>query len=316
MLLRSLSVAAVSALLVSSCATYTTRSRYWNEPGSSYGWHRDGHVEWVRENDHVVQGHPGAGAAAGAVIGGLLGSALTRHGIGALIGAAGGAAVGASSSRSSEYRTYDVLVRFDDGGSEMFSFAGYPPFQPGEAVSLGPAGLTAMATASAPPPAPQAPPPDVTPPSTKPGEPPPPPPYEPSGAAPEGAAPEQQVQPSVPSGQWVYTQEYGWTWMPYGQAYTYAPTDGDADPHMYVYAPAFGWRWVVAPWIWGWGPRPYVGVYVGHRYGWYGHGWGPEWRGYRPAPYRYGFVYHGTFAGHGGYRGGGGGGHHGGWHRG
>src|SRR5690242_3218562 len=70
------------------------------------------------------------------------------------------------------------------------------------------------------------------------------------------------------SGQWVYTSQYGWVWMPYGSAYTYLPAS--AYPDMYVYAPAFGWRWVVAPWVWGIGPHPYFGVYGWNRFAWYG----------------------------------------------
>src|SRR5262249_37513299 len=60
---------------------------------------------------------------------------------------------------------------------------------------------------------------------------------------------------------------------PYGSAYTYAAAG--AYPDMYVYFPSYGWRWVVAPWVWGIGPRPYFGVYGWARYGWYGRGFGP-----------------------------------------
>ena len=82
----------------------------------------------------------------------------------------------------------------------------------------------------------------------------------------------QVAPPVAPSaaapwaGQWVYTSQYGWVWMPYGSGYTVA-TAGD-EPEMYLYAPAFGWRWVVAPWVWGLGPRPYFGVFGWARFGW------------------------------------------------
>ena len=69
--------------------------------------------------------------------------------------------------------------------------------------------------------------------------------------------------------------------MPYGNSYTYQPTDGGA-PDQYVYYPTVGWMWVVAPWIWGWGPQPYWGIYGYGRYGWYGYGYG-HWYGYRGA---------------------------------
>jgi hypothetical protein len=104
-------------------------------------------------------------------------------------------------------------------------------------------------------------------------------------ATPYGAEPQPppsvSVAPGPASGQWVYTSQYGWVWMPYGSAYTYAPAG--AYPDMYVYFPSYGWRWVVAPWVWGIGPRPYFGVYGWARYGWYGHGFG-RWYGFRGGP--------------------------------
>ena len=93
--------------------------------------------------------------------------------------------------------------------------------------------------------------------------------------------PATAVAPPPASGQWVYTGQYGWVFMPYGAGYTYLPAS--AYPDMYVYYPAYGWRWVVAPWVWGIGPRPYFGVYGGTRFGWYGHGYG-RWYGYRGGP--------------------------------
>jgi hypothetical protein len=109
------------------------------------------------------------------------------------------------------------------------------------------------------------------------------------------AASPQDLQPSEPSGpppvqgpastgQWVYTSEYGWVWMPYGSAYTYVPPD-DSTPSMYVYYPDFGWCWLIAPWLWGLGPAPFFGVLGPRWYGWYGHGLG-RWYGYQ-GRYRY-----------------------------
>jgi hypothetical protein len=100
-------------------------------------------------------------------------------------------------------------------------------------------------------------------------------------ADPELAPPPVAVAPAPAGGQWVYTSQYGWVWMPYGSAYTYVPAG--AYPDMYVYYPSYGWRWVVAPWVWGIGPRPYFGLYGWARYGWYGHGFG-RWYGYRGGP--------------------------------
>ena len=95
------------------------------------------------------------------------------------------------------------------------------------------------------------------------------------------ASPPIAAAPAPANGQWVYTSQYGWVWMPYGAAYTYLPAG--AYPDMYVYFPVYGWRWVVAPWVWGVGPRPYFGVYGWTRYAWYGHGFG-RWYGYHGGP--------------------------------
>ncbi len=119
------------------------------------------------------------------------------------------------------------------------------------------------------------------------------PPAAPPAAAP---APQQDAQPgpavaSAPPGQWVYTQQYGWVWMPYADAYTYAPPDGYGEPYMYVFYPTHGWTWVVAPWVWGWGPWPYFGPWGSFRFAWYGHGWWrypSRWQ-YRPGLVRGGF---------------------------
>lgn len=128
------------------------------------------------------------------------------------------------------------------------------------------------------------PPPDaVEPPTPAPPSPPPPPPGDmPAPPQDQPAAAVQQPAPPPP-GQWVYTAEYGWVWMPYGQAYTNVPAGG-APPNMYIYYPTVGWCWAVAPWVWGWGPTPYYGPYGPKRYGWYGNGYG-HWYGYKGGAY-------------------------------
>jgi len=98
-------------------------------------------------------------------------------------------------------------------------------------------------------------------------------------------APEAEAQAAspVPPGQWVYTQQYGWIWMPYADAYTRAPANGYGEPYAYVYSPAYScWTWLAAPWVWGIGPWPVFGVYGPARFAWYGHGW---WR--HPARWHY-----------------------------
>jgi hypothetical protein len=87
----------------------------------------------------------------------------------------------------------------------------------------------------------------------------------------------------VPPGQWVYTSQYGWVWMPYGDAYTYVPPDGAGEPSMYVYYAGYGWTWIAAPWVWGYGPWPWFGAAGPYGFGWYGYGW---WR----QPWRYRYV--------------------------
>jgi hypothetical protein len=120
-------------------------------------------------------------------------------------------------------------------------------------------------------------------------------------APPAEAAPSREA--AAPAGQWVYTSQYGWVWMPYGDAYAYVPPGGGA-PNMYVYYPVVGWTWVIAPWVWGWGPMPYFGVYGWYGYGWYGYGYG-HWYGYA-GPYAgwagAGYWYGGRWYGGYGYR--------------
>jgi hypothetical protein len=92
-------------------------------------------------------------------------------------------------------------------------------------------------------------------------------------AAPPEYQAEAPAQQAPPQGQWVYTEQNGWVWMPYGDAYTNVPTNG-ADPSMYVYTPSIGWSWILAPWVWGMGPMPYFGIGGPSRFGWYGSGYG------------------------------------------
>ena len=123
-----------------ACATTATSSTTWVDPAAPGEWARPGTVESVREIVERVQGHPAGGALAGALIGGFL---FGGRGPGALIGAVGGAAVGAAASQgSAESRSYQVLVRFDDGTYGMFVYGAYSPFRPGEPVVLTPRGLS------------------------------------------------------------------------------------------------------------------------------------------------------------------------------
>jgi hypothetical protein len=85
-------------------------------------------------------------------------------------------------------------------------------------------------------------------------------------------------------GQWVFTSQYGWVFMPYGDQYVDRGEDASVEaPFAFVYGPGNGWEWVAAPWLWGWGTYPYFGTVGPSRLGWYrwlydgGYGWG----GYR-----------------------------------
>ena len=131
MLLFTLSTGACVATTTTATTSYAPSPPEWGRPGS---------VAWVREVVHRREGDPAGGALAGAIIGGILGGG---RGGGALVGAIGGAMVGASvSSGSSESRFYQVAVRFDDGGFEVFGYQNYSPFSPGQPVVLTPHGLT------------------------------------------------------------------------------------------------------------------------------------------------------------------------------
>jgi len=101
-----------------------------------------------------------------------------------------------------------------------------------------------------------------------------------TAAAPSAGAPiaaSGAPAPSVPggpppAGQWTYTQQYGWLWMPYDQRYTYV-VDSASLAYEYVWYPTFGWSWVVAPWVLGLGVTPFWGVGGPVRFAWYSHPW-------------------------------------------
>src|SRR4029077_1075561 len=104
------------------------------------------------------------------------------------------------------------------------------------------------------------------------------PPQQPiESASPQATQPAPEMAQPAPTataqGQWVYTQQYGWVWMPYGSQYTYTPAQTGVYPSEYVYSPSYGWSWVVAPWVFGWGITPYFGVYGASHFGWYNHYW-------------------------------------------
>jgi len=151
-----LALLALPSLALPGCVhTYTTTRTWGDSQGQAPqppSWVRYGRVESIRETIHQQQGDPAGGAVAGAIIGGLLGSTIGGHqgyygyhhsGAGALVGAVGGAMVGAAASQGqAESRTYQVFVRFEDGGLEPFVYRNALPFQVGEEVAFSPQGLT------------------------------------------------------------------------------------------------------------------------------------------------------------------------------
>jgi outer membrane lipoprotein SlyB len=138
--MKALQLTLLSLLTIApACAVTTTTRTTWTDPAAAeYG--RAGRVDAVQEIVQRTEGNPGAGAVAGALIGGLLFGGGRASA--AVAGAAGGAAIGAAaSSGSTEERTYQIIVRFDDGGYGEFVYAGFSPFRPGERVAVTPGGL-------------------------------------------------------------------------------------------------------------------------------------------------------------------------------
>src|SRR6266568_1711533 len=141
---RAVALIALPALLLGGCATTTTQTTTWGDPAYGQGWARYGQVESIRETVRTTQGDPAAGAFAGALVGGLLFGG--HHPAQTIVGMAGGAMVGAAASQSAsgQDRTYEVFVRFDDGGLEPFVYQNVLPFRAGERVALTAQGLSRM----------------------------------------------------------------------------------------------------------------------------------------------------------------------------
>jgi hypothetical protein len=125
-------------------------------------------------------------------------------------------------------------------------------------------------------------PPPSAPPSDEPTFDPPPPPENPTppevaaneSSEPEPAPPVETQEAPSPDGQWVYTNQYGWVFMPYAQSYTYVPATGY--PFAFAYGPHWGWRWLSAPWVIGVGPAPYWGPRGAVMFAWRAHPWFPR----------------------------------------
>jgi len=120
--------------------------------------------------------------------------------------------------------------------------------------------------------------------------------------APAEAPPPQVVveaqQPVASAGEWVYTAQSGYIWVPTGT--TTQVIEGV--PSAYFYTPAYGWTWYASPW--GMGPFAY-GAWVARPWPYGIRAWGPGgWRaggvGFRGVGGTYGGAGH--YYGAGGVR--------------
>jgi outer membrane lipoprotein SlyB len=177
------------ALLLAGCVTTSTYSREVEPAYAPQPWSREGQIVSIREIVQRTEGQAAAGALTGGLIGGFLGSAITGGDVGGtLFGAIGGAATGAAVSQgSSERRTYEVEVRFDDGTYGRIAYSAPPPWHTGDRVRQTARGLEWVGRGS-----PPGPPPRTAPPRTPPPSQPPPPPSQP---------PPPPGQPPLPPGQ-------------------------------------------------------------------------------------------------------------------
>jgi hypothetical protein len=86
-------------------------------------------------------------------------------------------------------------------------------------------------------------------------------------------------------GQWVYTTQYGWVYMPYGDQYISPGTAADPSAYAYAYYPSSGWTWLSTPLVSGSGSYfPLRSAYSGRHLWPYGGGYsrflGPgQWPG-------------------------------------
>jgi len=105
-----------------------------------------------------------------------------------------------------------------------------------------------------------------------------------------GTAPAPGVPAVAAQGQWVYTDQYGWLWIPEGSTTVYV----QEQPYVYLYTPTYGWTWYGSPW----GPgRYYYGPWVHHAWGaprvWHRGGWYAPHVVVRPRVYAAPRVYRG-----------------------
>ncbi|HET9157049.1 MAG TPA: hypothetical protein VFN91_10305 [Myxococcaceae bacterium] len=122
------------ALLATACKTTETRTTMYENYGAP---ERLGTVAWIKETEKDEKGNPVGGAAIGATVGGLAGYALGGGVAGVVVGAVGGGATGALLSKGDgDKHWFDVNVRFDEGGEQVFRFENTAPVVVGERVGV------------------------------------------------------------------------------------------------------------------------------------------------------------------------------------
>jgi outer membrane lipoprotein SlyB len=98
-----------------------------------------GVVQSVHEIETKGEGS-GIGAAGGAVVGGVLGNQVGQgdgRKIATVIGAVGGAVAGNEiEKRVKTAKSYEIVVRFDDGSSRVFTEASAPSWRAGDKVKV------------------------------------------------------------------------------------------------------------------------------------------------------------------------------------
>jgi outer membrane lipoprotein SlyB len=142
------------ALVATACKTTETKTTMYESYGAP---ERQGTVTWIKETEKDEKGNPVGGAAIGAVAGGLLGYAVGGGAGGVVIGALGGGATGALLSKGDgEKHWFDVNVKFDEGGEQVFRFENSTlPFVVGERVGAVGNTVRSLGTRVASPPATQ-----------------------------------------------------------------------------------------------------------------------------------------------------------------
>lgn len=142
------------ALAATACKTTETKTTMYESYGAP---ERLGTVTWIKETEKDEKGNPVGGAAIGAVAGGLLGYAVGGGVGGVVIGAVGGGATGALLSKGEgEKHWFDVNVKFDEGGEQVFRFENSTlPFVVGERVGVVGNTVRSLGTRVATPPAAQ-----------------------------------------------------------------------------------------------------------------------------------------------------------------